>query len=352
MLRAWLAVALIVPVVLAGCTGGIGGALSLNQATLDDPSFDLSPESGGKETVFRVDSRGLGDKYDVTWDWGDGTQSTGGSAEHKYGFTNGVMTITLIATSKDGEQGIATRQVTLGTGVNKDPTVTVRAQKTWIEVGQTINVTASGRDGDSDPLTYAWTHKAVDAPAETTLEGKASRQPVAFDAPGKYVVTVRALDPKGGEATANVTIDVSTSIPSTRFEETFTGKIVAGTAGAGASEALWLASPPAPDTNVDSTRHSYTLLYPGNTFIFLTWNDTSTQGVFDLDLELRASNGTTVFKSETRAPAAPFEFNLTQQPPGEYVVIVRGFAGADVTYHLLVQSSLQITPELVARNGG
>lgn len=355
MLRGWTALCVIAAVTLSGCTGGVGGAIGLNKASLDEPSFDLSPERGEKDTLFQVDSRGLGDRYNVTWDWGDGTLSYGGTAEHKYGFTNGVMTVTLIVTADDGEQGFARRDITLGSGVNKPPTVTVSSSKTWIEVGQRINVSANGNDGDRDPLTYSWSHRAQGAAAETQVEGSGKRTPFSFDAPGVYTVFVRAHDPKGGEAVASLNLTVSKDIPATRFEATFNGTIVAGSGGAGVSEKAWAAGAAgAPDTAVDSVRHRYTLDYPGSTLLFLTWNDTSGQGAIDLDLELRhASNGTVIFTSAYRGPPnAPFEFNMTQQEPGDYDVIVRGVVAANIAYAVLVQSTLQITPALVLAKEG
>lgn len=354
--RGSLGVVLAVAVLLAGCTGGLGDALSLNNASLDEPSFDLSPDKGDAQTVFKVDARGLGEKYNVTWDWGDGTLSYGEEAEHKYGFTNGVMSVTLVATDDDGKQGIASRTLTLGTGENKAPTVSARAQRSWIEVGRTINLTATGSDGDRDPLTYVWTYTTPEAAGETSIPGKGNRVPVSFDAPGVYHVKVRARDPKGAEALGNVTVSVTTSMPETRVEHVFNGTIVAGTAGAGASEKLW--GTPAPDTGVDSARHRFLLEYPAYAVIFLTWNDTvaqtAGQGVQDLDLELRRSDGTSVFKTETHGPPTiPFEFNLTQLDAGEYDVIVRGYAAANVAYSVLVQATLQITAEMVlARESG
>lgn len=363
MLRAILVSSLLLVSLMAGCTD----KLALNAASVDAPAFDLSPTEGGKTTVFKADARGLGEKNNVTWDWGDGTYSYGDVAEHKYGFTNGVMTVTLLVTSPDGKQGIATRTITLGSGVNQPPSVTGRTiGRNWTEVGKTINLSATGSDRDGDTLTYLWTYKVLSGgvasdghahdhgatPAAATAEefvidGAGNRVGTTFDAPGKYAVKVRARDPKGAEATNEFVVFVSKKIPSSTFEQAFEGKLVAGTGGAGASEKAWL--DPAPDTNVDAARHRYTLLYPGYTLIFLAWNDTSTQLLYDLDLELRhAGNGTTVFKSETRAPAAPFEFNMSMQEPGDYEVIVRGVVGADFTYTALVRSSLQLTPELVA----
>ena len=356
MFRPLLVAATLASLAFAGCTD----KLSFAGATLDEPSFSLDPLTGDKDTVFKVDAGALSE-YNVTWDWGDGTYSYGGQAEHKYGFTNGVMTVTLIATAEDGKQGIATQQITLGTGVNRDPTTSARASRSWVDVGKPVTLTASANDPDRDPLTYLWTYAklAGDAPAgaPVVVPSTAKTASVTFDEAGRYLVVVRAKDPKGGEAQAQLFLDVSKKIPSNRFEALFNGTIKAGSAGASASEKLWVASPPAPDTEVDAVRHTYTLLYPGQTIIFLTWNDTSTVGAIDLDLELRNASGETVFKQQAHAvnpaspgpptPIPPFEFNVSAQDPGTYTVIIHGYAGANVTYSALVVSSLKLTPDLV-----
>lgn len=345
-----LLVLLVPALLLAGCTKGSTG-LTFESATLEEPDFSLEPESGDRDTVFKVSAGKLGDKYNLTWDWGDGVTTYGASSEHKYGFTNGLMSITLFVSDDAGNQGLASKTIKLGSGNNKVPTVTLRAQKAWVEVGASVNLTASGSDGDRDPLSYLWSWTGGAAPGQTVFEGTGNRAKTSFAEPGEYVVKVRARDPKGGEAIANVTIDVSSKIPPSLFTQTWIGNLTAGTGGAAVSEKAW-AVPGAPDTNADAARHRYRIDYPATTTIFLSWNDTSQQGAFDLDLELRAANGTTVFKSETRAPAAPFEFNFTAQEPGDYDVIVRAIAGANVMYTVFLQSQLKITPELVARAEG
>jgi hypothetical protein len=355
--RPVLVAALLCALALAGCSDKLSFS---GAATLDEPSFSLDPLTGDKDTVFKVDAGALSE-YNVTWDWGDGTFSYGGSAEHKYGFTNGVMTVTLIATAADGKQGIATRELTLGTGINRDPTTSVRASRTWIEIGKTVTLTASANDPDRDPLTYLWTHAALegDAPAgaPVVLPSAAKTATATFDEPGRYLVVVRAKDPKGGEAQAQLFLDVSKHIPSNRFEAQFNGIVKAGTGGTGVSDKAWVVSPPAPDTEIDAIRHSYTLLYPGTTVIFLTWNDTSTVGAIDLDLELRNEKNETVFKQQAHAvnpaapgpptPIPPFEFNVTAQDPGTYTIVISGYTGANITYSALVVSSLKFTAEMV-----
>lgn len=334
---------LVLAVLASGCTGlGIGGA------SVDEPAFTVDPESGGKDTVFTVDAGKLAGGMRASWDFGDGTLAEGRTAKHAYNFTNGEMTMTLILT-EDGKQGLATRTVKLGTGKNAPPAARLTASPSWAEVGRTVTLDSRASDADKDPLRILWSMRAEGASEVVALPSTDVKTSVTFDKPGRYVVTARVMDPKGGEATRNATLDVSKRIPASNLQLVWNGTLAAGTGGAGVGEKVWgtPAPPQAGEAPVDSARHAYSLKYPASTFIILQWNDTSQQGAFDLDLELRDAAGGTVFKSETRAPAAPVEFNVTQQEPGDYTVVVRAVAGAQVAYTLTVFATLQLTPELV-----
>lgn len=361
-MRVLLVAAVFASLALAGCTD----KLSFSSASFEEPGFELSPAEGDADTEFRVSVKGL-DAYNLTWDWGDGKFSYGAEASHVYGFTNGLMTVTLLVTDASGEQNFATRQVSLGSGENKPPTVTLRAGKSWVEVDEAVTLTATGRDRDGDPLAYHMTYAPapMDGPVDvarqqplSVVDGKAN---ATFPEPGRYLVHVRALDPKGGAAEAQTFLNVSRVIPSSVFEATFEGTIKAGTFGNGVSEKAW--GTPAPDTEIDAVRHPYALKYPGYTVLFLQWNDTAAaqtgMSAMDLDLELRsADTGEVLWKSEnhpvnTSAPGAPtplppVEFATGLQEPGNYHVVVRGYAAADVPYTLLLRSSLMLTPERVA----
>lgn len=377
-----LAVLLVVAAVSAGCTD----KLSFNSGgTIDAPSFSLSPEAGDAETVFSVDAGALGDKHNITWDFGDGTTAYGRTAQHAYGFTNGVMTVTLIATDATGKQGIATRTLTLGTGENAEPAATVRAKSNWVEMRQPVNLSAIVRDADEDPIRHLWTYTVLEGGAaggdghahdhgggggasgasgasstmqgqEFVIDGDGPAVQAIFDAPGKYAVKLRASDPKGGEAIAEVVVDVSRDIPEPRHQVSFSGTLAAGTGASGVGENAW--DQGAPDANVDVARHAYTLRYPATTYVLLAWNDTSGQGLADLDLELRDGAGNVVFESATRtanvppAPAGTVEMNLTKQPPGDYTVVVHAYSGVQVAYTVQVVAALELTPELVAATEG
>ena len=369
LLRTLLLVALLATATLAaGCTD----KLSLNKATLDDPSFSLEPETGDATTTFHVDAGALS-KYHVTWDFGDGTHAEGGSADHKYGFTNGRMTITLIATGDDGKQGTAQRVVVLGNGINRVPTARLSSARTWVALGAPSSFSAYGFDGDGDSLTYTWSLAPTGGGPEKIFGDASSTQSYTFDAVGSYLLKVRAKDPKGGEASDAQTVWVTKRIPATTYDATYHGNLTVGNADAGVSEkVLGVAGSAAPNQTVDSAVYPYTLDYPGYTLIFLTWNDTSGAGAVDLDLELRyAGNDTTIWRSEHHTaqapdptnpppvpppappgvptPVGPYEYNASYQPAGQYEVVVRGYSGANVEYTTLIHSSLQVTPEQVAK---
>jgi hypothetical protein len=246
--------------------------------------------------------------------------------------------------------------ITLGTGANAKPTVYASASRSWVEASRAVDLLARGSDRDKDPLAYLWTYKRDDGNAtqELVLSGSGTTSSVTFDQTGRYTVTVRVRDPKGAEATDSLKIDVSKKIPDPIFDLKANGTLAAGSGGQKqASEELWVLPSPAPDTFVDAARYPYALKYPASTFIMLTWNDTSGQGAFDLDLELRnADTNKTVFTSAHRAPAPAVEYNFTMQEPGHYVVLVRAIAGAQIKYDVLVHCNLILSPEAVAKVEG
>lgn len=336
-----LAALLVVAALLSGCAD----KLSFNSATLDEPSFDLEPLTGDAKTQFHADAGALG-KYNVSWDWGDGTVSYGASASHAYGFTNGIMTVRLVATDEAGKTGIATQQVVLGTGKNANPTASISLYQRWIEAGKPVDLSAYVRDADGDPIRYLWT-------LDDAVVARESAGQLVVNATGNHTLKLRVSDPKGGSASADAQLLVVKHIPPSVINEVHNGTLRAGDAGAGVSQKLWIAPSQVPDTDVDAVRYNYTLKYPGYTLVLLKWNDTTGQGVVDLDLELQyANNGTVIFSQQTRPPAAPFEFNVTLQQPGSYVAVVRGVVGANVDYSLLIHSSLFLTPEAVAAAEG
>lgn len=359
MLRAAALSLILLAAGLAGCSDPLSFG-----STGDVDGFSVTPDRGDGKTEFHVQAADELRGRDLTWTFGDGTEAKGDEARHAYGFTNGVMTITLIARDESGVPQIATRTVTLGTGENKPPTGTARAVKDWVAVGQPANLSANARDADGDTLTYLWSYtdaSAAGSAAQVVIEGSGPRTSVVFDAPGRYDVKVRIRDPKGAEAIDNLTIDVSRTIPESRIETTFKGTLVAGTGGAAVAEKAWVE--PAPDSYADAARHPYTLDYPATTYVVLQWNDTSNASAYDLDFEVRdAQTGEVVATGAHHAvdpnapgaptPLPPIEANFTTQEAGSYVIVVKAFSGARVDYEVFLFSTLHLTAELVAAREG
>lgn len=363
MLRPVLLAALLLAApLLAGCTD----KLSLNKASLDAPAFDLAPEKGDATTRFHVDAGALA-KYNLTWDFGDGTRAYGASADHKYGFTNGQMTITLYV-SDGAKQTTATRIAILGNGANRNPSVSLSAEKTWVQTGSTAKFSTYAYDGDADPLTYRWSVKPPGG-QDLLVPNAGSSLDYTFPATGAYTVSVRVDDPKGASSTSTQLVWATKSIPATVYDAQYFGNVT-GAGDAGVTEKAYGASGGAVNQTVDSAVYEYAIDYTGYTLVFLTWNDTSTVGAQDLDLELRyANNGTTIWTSAHHTasvdpshppavppsvppsivPVGPYEYNMSLQPPGKYQVVVRSYSAAQVAYRVLIHSSLLVSPELVAK---
>jgi outer membrane protein OmpA-like peptidoglycan-associated protein len=90
------------------------------------------------------------------------------------------------------------------TPANRPPTATARCEPCTVEIGRTSTVTCDASDPDGDPLTYKWS-----APAGKFTSATDRQTP--WTAPmqeGPVQVMCSVTDGKGGNASANVTIQV------------------------------------------------------------------------------------------------------------------------------------------------
>lgn len=347
---------------LAGCASPFAAEVGLGSLT-----FEISPARGDATTLFEVDASAAAEAgLATTIHWGDGATSEGPKASHRYGFTNGVVVVALVAQDPaTGEEAVAKREITLGSGLNAPPVARLALSASWVEVGEPVGFeAAASSDADGDPLAFFWSYvgaasgdghghahaggAASASAGETALASAGETIAHAFDAPGAYEVRVRALDPKGGESVASATVLVSTVIPSSSFAQDFEGTIALGTAGAGASREIGEASggeAPA----ADSASFAFRLPLPGNATISLAWADPSGQA--DLDLLLTDyATGEAIARAETRGAGA--ESLAASLPPASYGLVVIGFTGANVPFTLAVRADLVVTPETVAAAAG
>ncbi|MBN2083330.1 PKD domain-containing protein [bacterium] len=107
-------------------------------------------------------------------------------------------------------ENLATEQPGGGTvEPNTIPTVDLTADATTVDPGVTVNLTATGADGDGDTLTFTWLAAGgtLGTPATT---GNTSTATWSAAAAGSYVISVSANDGNGGVATDAVTVMVNT----------------------------------------------------------------------------------------------------------------------------------------------
>lgn len=145
-----------------------------------------------------------GDTLSYAWSATGGTISgTGSSVTYTAPSTSGTYTITVVAT--DGQGGSASK--TVNVSATKNPTIssgpTATPSSILAGASSTISVTASDPDGDT--LSYSWSATGG------TISGTTSS--VTYTAPstaGTYTIFVTVSDSKGGSATGNVSVTITT----------------------------------------------------------------------------------------------------------------------------------------------
>ena len=134
--------------------------------------------------------------YLYTWAFGDGQGATGTSVNHTWGSTGG-FTVTLVVVDAMG----LIYQTTRSLHVYLAPTVTVQADRSVVDVGQTVAFT-SQIDGLGGPANYSWSFGPTGA---TATSANASYR---YGAPGVYTATLivenASLLPVSGSVTVTV----------------------------------------------------------------------------------------------------------------------------------------------------
>jgi hypothetical protein len=116
-------------------------------------------------------------------------------------------TITVMAT--DGKGGEAERQLSLDVFANNPPVINgIAAERSRANRGESIVVECLALDADQQDLTYTWSASggtfAGDGPTTAWL---------APDEPGTYTIMVVVTDGSGGEASAELNIEVTPNHP-------------------------------------------------------------------------------------------------------------------------------------------
>ena len=146
---------------------------------------------------------GTTDTLTYSWDFGDGTTSTGTSANHTYA-NEGVYTVTV--TVDDGDGGIVSNTLSV-TVANVAPVLGLTAIPSAGDEGQVLSLFTSATDaGVNDTLTYVW-----DMGDGNTVTGSAVTYTYADD--GVFTVTVTASDDAGATDTTSSSVTIANVDP-------------------------------------------------------------------------------------------------------------------------------------------
>ncbi|HSL18179.1 MAG TPA: PKD domain-containing protein [Methylomirabilota bacterium] len=163
-------------------------------ATIDEPTGDVTIAAGGSVFFSGSTSDPDGDPVTVLWDFGDGSSSTQlAPGNHTYA-DPGVYTVTLTATDDQGltDPTPATRTVTVE-GANQPPNATISQPSgdVTITAGEAVVFIGTASDPDGDPVTVLWNFG--DGSSSTSL----NHGNHTYSAVGVYTVTLTATDNQG-----------------------------------------------------------------------------------------------------------------------------------------------------------
>ncbi|MBI5543685.1 MAG: PKD domain-containing protein [Deltaproteobacteria bacterium] len=137
----------------------------------------------------------------LTWDFGDGGQSSEAMASHTY-LTAGSYTVTLTATDDVGASGSAVVRVSIAAKQVNQPPVPAILGDTTLEVAQLGSFDARGStDPDGAIASYAWGFG-------DGATGTGTQVQHAWGRPGTYDITLVVTDNQGATATAKLTLVV------------------------------------------------------------------------------------------------------------------------------------------------
>lgn len=178
-------------------------------ATNKPPGAVIDADASVGTAPFQVGFRGDkskdpdGQVMRYTWSFGDGlTETLAPNPKHTYA-EPGLYEVVLQAEDDQGGVGIARQLITVRAPENQPPVATAAATARLVSVGETIRFDASpSLDPDGKIASFAWDFG----------DGKNAMEPVvehAFDAPGRFPVTLTVTDDKGATTTRIVSMKVT-----------------------------------------------------------------------------------------------------------------------------------------------
>ncbi len=198
------------------------GATDVSTTTLTVSNADPVIGSGSWPTTGAEDiavdfvgvatDAGTTDTLTYTWNWGDGTTSTGATASHTWA-EDGAYTVTLTVTDDDGGSTTTTQEMVIS---NVAPVITSITATTPLIEGDTGAFAGMATDVATDTITYTWEYGdgATGTGAETTH---------IYTDDGTFTVTLTATDDGGLLSTATTTVEVTNAAPVASLVTTLDG---------------------------------------------------------------------------------------------------------------------------------
>ena len=169
-------------------------------------AFTVSPSSGMPGTTFTYNASS---SYDVDgsivsyqWSFGDGTNSTGLTAQHAYA-SAGTYSVQLLVRDDDGATDTATKSVVVTSPANQPPNAVFSVSPSSGTPGTTFTYNASGSyDVDGSIVSYQWSFG--DGTSGTGLTAQH-----AYSSAGTYSVQLLVRDDDGATDTATKSVIVT-----------------------------------------------------------------------------------------------------------------------------------------------
>jgi outer membrane protein OmpA-like peptidoglycan-associated protein len=120
------------------------------------------------------------------------------------GLAPGTYTVSVRVDDGRGGNASCSADIRVENRPNRPPVLSCSADRSTVLVGERIHITGQGSDPDGDPLTYSWRTNG----GQVVGSGATVDLDTSGVAPGRYTVTGRVDDGRGGAADCNVGVEV------------------------------------------------------------------------------------------------------------------------------------------------
>ena len=165
----------------------------------------------GDAAIVRAQLSGPGDAtLSYTWTANGGSVAgSGPEARWTAAATPGTYTVSLHVDDGRGATGDCSADVRVAQKVHQPPTMLCAADRSSVAAGQPVQVTATASDAAQDSLTYSWSASG----GNIVGSGPSVKLDTTGLTTGRYTVTGRVADERGGTADCSVDVDAQAPTP-------------------------------------------------------------------------------------------------------------------------------------------